>query len=182
MHGLIPFSLFLFVIGGFASALLYARRSTIRLDGRSLEALVGDIQPLNVQGLQCVAREFLDPRGGQPLEPKMIWQLIGGEEGLKSMSANATLLLSIAAHAAEWNEEEVIISAERMRRDALRLRSALRQIRLGMLSQMLTGRHWVSVPFQLQEAASAYYLMRQRLLTLYASTHEALLPQLLQAV
>ena len=182
MHALIPFSLFVLVIGGFGAIALLARRSTIRLDGRCLEELVASVEPVNVQGLQCVAREFLDPRAGQALEPKMIWHLIGGEEGLKRMSTNATLLLSIAAHAAEWNEEEVIISAERMRRDALRLRSALRQIRLGMLSQMITGRHWVSVPFQLQEAASAYYLMRQRLLTLYASTHEALLPQLLQAV
>jgi hypothetical protein len=182
MHALIPFSLFLLVIGGFGAVALFARRSTIRLDGRCLDELVAAVEPVNVQGLQCVAREFLDPQGGQPLEPRMIWHLLGGEEGLKRMSTNATLLLSIAAHAAEWNEEEVLVSAERMRRDAIHLRSAIRQIRLGMLSQMLTGRHWISVPFQLQEAASAYYLMRQRLLALYASTHEALLPQLIQAV
>jgi hypothetical protein len=182
MHALIQFSLFLLVIGGFGAIASFARRSTIRLDGRCFDQLVAAVSPVNVTGLQTVAREFLDPQGGQSMEPKMVWDLIGGEDGLAKMSSNATLLLSIAAHAAEWNEDETLVSAERMRRDALRLRSAIRQIRFSMFSQMFTGRHWVSVPFQLQEAASAYFLMRQRLLALYASTHEALLPQLLQAV
>ena len=51
-----------------------------------------------------------------------------------------------------------------------------------MLSLTITGHHWVSVPFHLQEAASAYYLMRERLLALYETSHIALLPQLAQAV
>jgi hypothetical protein len=183
MHTFIPFSLFLLSICGFAAVALYARRSSIQLDGRCWDDLVAAIEPLDLDGVQCVARDFLDPQSGQiSMEPEVIWHMLGGELGLKRMNANASLLLSIAAHAAQWNEEEGIIVAERMRRDALRLRTAVRQIRLGMLSQVVTGRHWVSVPFQLQEAASAYFLMRQRLLALYETTHMGLLPQLVQAV
>ena len=183
MHAIVPFSLFLLTILGFTAIALYARRSSIRLDDHGWNALLHALQPLDVEGLHCVARDFLEPQRGQTsMEPEVIWQMLGGDEGLRRMRVNADLLIAIAAHATQWNEEEGIIVAERMRRDALRLRSALRQIRLGMLSQLVTGHHWISVPFQLQEAASSYYLMRQRLLALYESSHIALLPQLAQSV
>ena len=183
MHAAMPFSLFLIAVTGFALAALHARKTTVRLDGRDFDALLASLEPINLEGLSCVARDFLEPRRGQiSMEPEVIWQLLGGDLGLRRMRANADLLLAFAAHAAQWNDEEGRIVAERMRRDALHLRSALRQIRLGMLSQLVTGRHWVSVPFQLQEAASSYYLMRQRLLALYETSHVGLLPLLAQAV
>ena len=183
MHSIVPFFLFLVAIFGFAASALYARRSSVRLDGRGWDALLSSVQSVDLDGLNCVARDYLDPQRGQvSMEPEVIWHLLGGDLGLRRMRANADLLLAFAAHAAQWNEEEGVIVAERMRRDALRLRSAVRQIQLGMLSQLVTGRHWISVPFQLQEAASAYYLMRQRLLALYETSHMALLPQLAQAV
>ena len=182
MHAFIPFSLFLLAISGLAGIALYARRGSIRLDDR-WEKLLEAVQPIDLHGIHCVAREYLEPQRGQTaMEPEIIWQMVGGELGLRRMRANADLLLSIAAHATQWNEEESLIVAERMRRDALRLRRAVRQIQIGMFSQIATGHHWVSVPFQLQEAASAYYLMRQRLLALYETSHMALMPQLAQAI
>ncbi len=166
----------------FAAIASYATRRSIRVDGRSWGALVSALQQINLDGLQSVARDYLEPRKGQiAMEPEVIWQLLGGEQGLNRMRANADLLLAIASHASQWNGEESTVVAERMRRDAVRLRSAVRRIRMGMLSQIVTGRHWVSVPFQLQEAASSYYLMRQRLVALYETSHVGLLPQLLEA-
>ena len=183
MHTVMPFSLFLIAVTGFGLAALHARKSTIRLGGRRLDVLLASLQPVDLDGVSCVAKDFLEPHRGQiSMQPEVIWHLLGGDLGLRRMRANADLLLAIAALASQWNDEEGIIVTERMRRDALRLRSAVRQIRLGMLSQMVTGHHWVSVPFQLQEAASAYYLMRQRLLALYETSHIALLPQVTQAV
>ncbi len=183
MHAAAPLLLFLLAVGGFAGVAVRARRSSIQLDGRCFEDLVAALAPVNLSGVRAVARDFLEPRSGQvAMEPEVIWHLLGGEAGLRSMRVNADLLLAIAAHATHWNEEEGAIVAERMRRDAIRLRSALRQIRIGMLSQIITGQHWVSVPFQLQEAAGAYYLMRQRLLALYETSHVGLLPRLAQAV
>ena len=182
MHSIASLFLFLLAVGALASAAWYARRSSIRVDGRCLDALLAALEPLNLEGLGQVARDYLEPRRDQvAMEPEAIWQLLGGEDGLRHMRSNADLLLAIAAHATQWNEGEGAIVVERMRRDAIRLRSAVRQIRIGMFSQMITGQHWVSVPFQLQEAAGAYHLMRQRLLALYETSHIALLPQVAQA-
>lgn len=182
MHLALHFALLL-LFASFAAAALYAKRSSMRLNGRSWDTLLASMQAVDLKGLQCVARDYLEPRKGQTaMEPEVIWQLLGGEQGLQHMKANAELLLALAAHASQWNREEGAIVTERMRRDALHLRSAVRQVQLGMLSQVITGHHWVSVPFQLQEAASAYYLMRQRLLALYETSHVALLPQLAQAI
>ena len=180
---MVPFSLFLLAICGLAGAALYARRGSIRLNGGGWETLLAAIQPVDLSGVQCVARDYLEPQRGQTaMEPDILWHLVGGDLGLRRMRTNSDLLLSIAAHATQWNGEEGVIVAERMRRDALRLRRAVRSIQFGMLSQFVTGHHWISVPFQLQEAASAYYLMRQRLLALYETSHAGLLPQLAQAI
>lgn len=182
MHAAASLFFFSVFLLGFAAAALRAQRSAIRLDGRCFEALVGALQPIDLIGIHSVARDYLEPRRGQvALEPEIIWQLLGGEPGLRAMRANADLLLAIAAHATQWNEQEGVVVAERMRRDALRLRTAVRQVRLGMFAQVITGRHWISVPFHLQEAAGAYYLMRRRLLALYENTHVGLLPLLVEA-
>ncbi len=167
----------------FAVAASFAARRSIRLDRRGWDDLLAALQQVDLRGLEEVAKDYLEPRKGQTaMEPEVIWQLLGRNQGLKRMRANADLLLAIAAHASRWNGEESTVVAERMRRDGVRLRSAVRRIELGMLSQVVTGRHWVSVPFQLQEAASSYYLMRQRLVALYETSHVGLLPRLLEAV
>ena len=183
MHSLVPFSLFLLTVSAFALVALYARRSSILLNGKDIDTLLSSLEPVDANGLACVAQDYLEPQPGQvSMEPELIWHMVGGELGLQRMRRNADLLLALAAHASQWNDEEGMIVAERMRRDALRLRSAMRQIRFGMLSQTITGHHWTSVPFQIQEAASAYYLMRQRLLALFETSHAGLLPDLVAAL
>ena len=183
MHAIVPFSLFLLAIIGFGAFALHARRSSIQVDTDELGTLLAALAPVDMHGLACVAREFLEPQRDQiGMEPEIIWRLLGGDLGLKRMRSNADLLLALAALASQWNEQEGAIVAERMRRDALRLRSALRQVKLGMLAQLVTGHHWISVPFQLQEAASSYYLMRQRLLALIEASHVGLLPRVALAV
>ncbi len=186
MHSIAPLLALLLLAGGLAGAAWYASRASIRLDERPFQALLDALEPLNLKAITQVASVYLEPSrdraAPEVMEPEAIWHLLGGEAGLKAMRTNADLLLAIAAHSTQWNEEGAPIVAERMRRDAVRLRSAIRQIRIGMLSQMVTGQHWVSVPFQLQEAAGAYYLMRQRLLALYETSHVGLLPRIAEAV
>ena len=183
MHAIVPFSLFLLTIVTFATVALHARHSSVHLDERSWKVVLAKLQPVEVNGIGYIAQDFLDPQRNQiAVEPEIIWHMLGGEIGLNRMRDNADLLIALAAYASQWNEAEGTIVAERMRRDAVRLRSALRQIQFGMASQLITGRHWISVPFKLQEAASSYYLMRQRLLALYETSHIALLPELAQAV
>ncbi len=176
---LVPYLLLALLVATLAVTAIRSQRSTLRLSKRSWNELVANLQFVDFRGVSLVARDYLDPRKGQiDLEPEEIWTLLGGDEGLRTMLLNANRLIALAAFARQWNLEESVVVAERMRRDGLRLRRAVRRVQIGMWSQIFTGRHWVEVPFQLQEAASAYYLMRQRLLALYESSHIGLHPQL----
>jgi hypothetical protein len=94
------------------------------------------------------------------------------------MRANADLMLALAAHASHWNYEGATIVSERMRRDALRLQRAVLRIEVGFLPFAGLRQFYIRTPFQIQEAAAAYYLMRQRLLALYGSSHSGRLPAL----
>ena len=179
----LPYLLLAGVVTTYIVMGLRSQRASIRLNTRTWAQLVASLQPVNTEGLRIVARDYLEPRRGQiELEPSSMWTLLDGEAGLKRMRANADRLIALAAFARQWNLEESVIVAERMRRDAIRLRRATTRIRFGMMTQVLLGRHRVSVPFQLQEAASAYYLMRQRLLALYESSHAGLYPALVQSL
>ena len=80
---------------------------------------------------------------------------------------NVETMLALAHYAERWNPAESAVVAERMRRDAVSLRRAVFMLSLGMM----VGNSSVYGPFDLQEAASAYYLMRERLLALYETNH-----------
>jgi len=179
----LPYALLTAVVGGLTVTAVRSQRSAIKLNNRSWSELVEELHFVDSRGLILVARDYLDPRKGQiDLQPEEIWTLLGGDQGLRTMLRNADRLIALAAFAQQWNLDESVIVAERMRRDGMRLRKAVRRVQIGMWSQVFTGRHWVEVPFQLQEAASSYYLMRQRLLALYETSHAGLYPQLAKAV
>ena len=179
----LPYLLLAAVICSYIVMAIRSQRSSLRLNNRSWLQLVAGLQAIDSEGLEVVARDYLEPRKGQiELEPSSMWTLLGGSRGLSRMRANANNMIALAAFAQQWNLEESVIVAERMRRDGIRLRRALARVEFGMKMQLILGRHLVSVPFQLQEAASAYYLMRQRLLALYQSSHSGLYPTLAAAL
>ena len=98
-----------------------------------------------------------------------------GADGLRRMHANARILMALASYAQRWNPNEAIVVTERMRSDAVVLRRAMRRLSMGLVlrNSRLLG------PFRIQEAASAYYLMRRCLLALYESSHAGRYPSLL---
>jgi hypothetical protein len=136
-----------------------------------------------MEGLSTVARDYLRPEPGQTeIQPRVIWKLVGNYHGLRKMRANADLMLVLAAHAQHWNFGEATIVAERMRRDSIRLKRAVLRIELGFLPLSLLRRFQLAIPFHVQEAAAAYYLMRERLLALYATSHAGRYPILAGAL
>jgi hypothetical protein len=158
---------------------IYSQRKGVRLSERGWEALLAEIQNIDTDALATVALDYLNPpRRQTSLQPRELWKLVGAYEGLRRMRANADLMLALVAHASDWNFEEATIVGERMRRDALRLRRAVWKIELGFLPSTMLRRFYLHTPFQIQEAAAAYYLMRQRLLTLYSATHSGRYPAL----
>ena len=138
------------------------------------QEILSQVEPLDVRGLQLIADRHLQPDAHQlSLQPSTMWELVGGMEGMKCLQRNSELLLKLAVIAERWNEVEGIIIAEMLRRDALRIRKAVRCIRVGMLWNGAS----VSAAFHLQEAVSSYCLMRGRLLGLYRNAHVALVPE-----
>jgi len=157
--------------------------SAFRLDRRSWSELVSALQPVEFDHVSSVARDFLEPHGGQiSLEPPDMWLMLGGKEGLRRMRENAKLMLLLAAHAQRWNFDEGVIVTERIRRDALQLRRAVRRVELALAFHSVMRGSATLIPFHLHEAASAYYLMRQRLLALYQTSHAGLYPRLAQVL
>ncbi len=161
------------------AALFVTLASTLRRRQRDWTDLIAGLQPMDSESVGLVAQDFLQPRRGQiAMEPQEMWQLVGGAEGLNKMLVNAEIMLALAAWAERWNFEEGVIVSERMRREAIDLRHAVRQVKLAMIPIGLLKKFRFALPFHVQEAASAYYLMRQRLLLLYETSHAGLYPAL----
>jgi len=164
-------------------AALWSQFSTMRVDQRSWVDLVSALKPIEFDHIRSVARDYLDPRGGQiSLEPPELWLMLGGKEGLRRMRENAKLMLALAALAQQWNFDEGVIVTERIRRDALRLRKSVRRVEMALTFHSVMRHSATLIPFHLHEAASAYYLIRQRLLALYQTSHAGLYPRLAEVL
>jgi hypothetical protein len=171
-----PLFLTIVLVLGFAfvRTRLQVSRMT-RLGQLSWEDLLSKLEPVPIHEIAMIAHEYLEPRKGQPeLDANELWAMIGQADGLRRMYANAEILMALASYAQRWNFDESVIVCERMRRDGLTLRRAT----FALSSVMTLGYDSVQVPFSVQEAASAYYLMRARLLALYETSHAGRFPQL----
>jgi len=167
------------LVGCLIAVAIRTQIAAVRVHRLSWQDIVSQLKRIEFQRVTYVARDYLDPQEGQiSLEPTDMWLMLGGRDGLRRMRENARLMLLLAAHAQRWNFDEGVIVTERMRRDALRLRHAVRRIELTLAFHFVMRRSGTLIPFHLHEAASAYYLMRQRLLALYQTSHAGLYPQL----
>jgi hypothetical protein len=170
---------FAVLLCGFAGVVIADWLSSRKRARREWHDLVAGLQRLDFAGVSEVALDYLTPHRGQiDLEPDRIWKLLGGYEGLRKMRENAEIMLALAAYAQQWNFEEATIVTERMRHDAALLRRSVRRAELGMIPSMLFRRFRFTLPLDAQEASCAYYLMRQRLLSLYETSHECRYPML----
>ena len=150
---------------------------------RDWHDLVAGLYRLDMLELSAVAVDYLTPHRSQiDLEPNEIWESLGGYGGLRKMRENAEVMLALAAYAQRWNFTEAVIVTERMRLDAASLRRAVRRVELGLIPSKLLRRYQFTLPLNAQEASSAYYLMRQRLLCLYETSHAGLYPKLAAAL
>jgi Xaa-Pro aminopeptidase len=179
----LPYLVFGALLCSFALAVIADRRSSHKLAQLDWHDLVAALQRLDMAEVSAVAIDYLTPHRGQiDMEPQQIWESLGGYEGLKRMRQNAEIMLALAAYAQQWNFEEAVIVTERMRMDAASLRRAVRRVKLGMLPTQLASRFRFTLPLHAQEASSAYYLMRQRLLALYETSHICRYPALAAAL
>ncbi len=164
------------VVGAVQLRWVFARR---RLLARSWDEVLEAVEHVDFMGVRTVAQCYLQPDKDQlRVEPNEMWTLLGGLEGINRMQKNAAAMLDLAVYAERWNDTEGPVIAEMIRRDAARLQSAVTRIQL----TFFLGFGFVKAPFHVQEAAATYYLMRSRLLGLYANGHAALVPRLAEAL
>ena len=176
MAALVGIGLLLLGIGAIQLRFFLRRRAQQRT---TWAALLARIEPLNFADLETIAKAYLEPRGNQlELQPQAMWHLLGGSDGLPRLRRNAEVMLDLAVFVQRWNFEDATVVAEIMRRDAARLQRAITQIEMAMLLR----RHSLHIPFYIHEASAAYYLMRQRLLALYETSHAGLLPRLAEVL
>lgn len=161
------------------AALIYAQTRSRNLLSKDWQELVASIEPMHMRGLELVALDHLEPKKNQlRLEPDEIWGLVGGKEGLRRMEHNADLMIALAAYVRNWNNDQAIIVAERIRHDSIQLKRAIRGIRWNL--HMRRGQ--LRIPFYVHQAAASYYLMTRRLLSLYESNQYLLYPTLAEAL
>lgn len=161
------------------AALVYAHARSHKLLSKDWQELVTSIEPMHMRGLEMVALDHLEPKKNQlRLEPDEIWGLVGGKEGLRRMEHNADLMIALAAYVRNWNHDQAIIVAERIRHDSIQLKRAARRIRWNM--HMRRGQ--LHIPFYVHQAAASYYLMTRRLLSLYETNQYVLYPVLAEAL
>jgi hypothetical protein len=161
------------------AALLYVQMRSRKLLSKDWQTLVASIEPMHMRGLELVALDHLHPEKDQlRLEPNEIWGLVGGAEGLRRMERNADLMIALAAYVRNWNYDQSIIVAERIRHDSILLKRAVRRIRWG--SRLHRGQ--LRIPFYVHQAAASYYLMTKRLLALYETNQYMLFPVLAEAL
>ena len=145
----------------------------------SWEEILTRLEPVNFDGLRSIAENYLQPDRNQlRFETGAMWDVVGGLNGIQRLRENARVMLDLAVFAERWNGEEGAITSEMIRRDALRLKRAALRIQLAYVSAHVFHLGMVRAPFHLQEAASSYYLIRGRLLSLYQVSHIALVPRL----
>ena len=171
------------LLGGFVGWVIADRRSSRKINRLDWPQLVAGLYRLDIVELSAVATDYLRPRKSQiDLEPNEIWEFLGGYDGLRRMRENAEIMLALAAYAQRWNFTEAVIVTERMRLDAALLRRAVRRVEFCLIPSRLFHRYKLTLPLHAQEASSAYFLMRQRLLCLYQTSHVGLYPKLAQVI
>ena len=148
-----------------------------KLRRADFDQTVGQLQPLPVAQLRAIgeiARDFLDPASVKRrqkcsqiwLEPEDIWACVGEEAGLEKLGQNAEVMIRLAACVYRWDLEETYVVSQRLRRDALQLKRALRRVRIARFAARLGFRDR-RMALELQQAVASYHLMRERLLLLY---------------
>lgn len=175
--------MFLAVCVGFVVVVLALQaRFVLReraLKTTSWDQLLGRVEHMDVDGLRQIADCYLDPTTEQlRIEPGVMWSTVGGLAGICRLEENARAMLDLAMYAERWHDLNGPVISELLRRDAARIRKAVRKIQFSML----TRRGLVYIGFELQEAIASYCLMRARLLGMYGECHAGLLPRLAEAV
>ena len=133
--------------------------ATIALDAVSEE---GDLRP---QG-DCFA-----------LDSGVIWNLLGGLQGLEVMERNCQVMVELATYVQRWYPEAIVV-AEQLRLNAREIEWHVSRLK----GAAQTGNLEASFSAYAQRAVVTYYIMTRHLLALYGQANFPRIAELQQAI
>jgi hypothetical protein len=158
---------FIFTVAIFFLALVsiatYFLLRTRRASRMTWMTLLGRLRQMDRDKLATVALDLLEDREAESqLDPGVIFEMIGGMEGLDAVEQNCDVLIDLAAYVQRWYPEALEIAED------LRLNSREIKWHIGRLrGASQTGHLYEQFPVYAQRAVATYYLMTRSLLVLY---------------
>ncbi len=134
-----------------------------RISRSAWPALLGRLKQIDREKFAAVALDLLEE--GEPraeLDPGLIFEMVGGLEGLSALEQNCQVLVDLATYVQTWYPEALALAEE------LRLNAREIEWHVGRLrGASQTGHLREQFPIYAQRAVATYYLMTRSLLVLY---------------
>jgi hypothetical protein len=167
-----------------STALLHTYLRARRSAGQSWDDLLGRLSWIDRDAVSTIALDAIcesgEPRpsgDGFTLEPDVIWNLLGGLEGLEAIQHNCEVLVEMASYVQRTYPEALLVAEQ------LRLNAREIDWHVGRLKGAAqTGNLQASFDAYAQRAVVSYYLMTRHLLALYGSAGFSRLAELQQAI
>lgn len=158
---LFAYALLTFFAAIVTAALYYLWRAR-RASRTTWMTLLSRLKQVDRDQFAAVALDLLEQESGPQLDPDLIFNMIGGMEGLDAVEQNCDVLIDLASYVQRWYPEALEIAEE------LRLNSREIQWHIGRLrGAARTGHMYEQFPIYAQRAVATYYLMTRSLLILY---------------
>jgi hypothetical protein len=160
MPFVIAVALFVTILVGIA---IYSFVRSRRVAGNDWMTLLGRLRKLDRDKVAAVALDLLDEQDVQPqLDPALIYDMVGGMNGLDALQQNCDVLIDLATYVQRWYPEALELAEE------LRVNSRAIKWHIGRLrGASQTGHLHEQFPEYAQRAVATYYLMTRSLLVLY---------------
>jgi hypothetical protein len=147
------------LVGVSAYYLLRARRAS----RNAWTILLGRLREIDRDKFAAVALDLLEDRDvQQQLDPALIFEMIGGMDGLDALEQNCDVLIDLATYVQKWYPEALQL-AEELRLNAREIKWHIDRLR----GASQTGHLREQFPMYAQRAVATYYLMTRSLLVLY---------------
>jgi hypothetical protein len=162
--------IFLLAAGGLVSILIsvaaYYLMRARRASKNAWKLLLGRLTQIDRDKFAAVALDLLEDREAQQLDPDVIFDMIGGMNGLTALEQNCDVLIDLATYVQRWYPEALQLGEE------LRLNAREIKWHVGRLrGASQTGHMREQFPMYAQQAVATYYLMTRSLLVLYEGVH-----------
>ena len=173
--------IFLLAAGGLVSILIsvaaYYLMRARRASKNAWKLLLGRLTQIDRDKFAAVALDLLEDREAQQLDPDVIFDMIGGMNGLTALEQNCDVLIDLATYVQRWYPEALQLGEE------LRLNAREIKWHVGRLrGASQTGHMREQFPMYAQQAVATYYLMTRSLLVLYEGVQLPEFAELQQAI